>query len=163
MFIAKESHQSHSTKENTSVAYNFYFRSVKYGCKTSPRPWLISIYNIHNILLQWLMNGQILKQMVGNDGWWRKISHQNVNLRSQTHRKLYTCLNIKHQVRKRTQHHTIAHNFYLGMWMNHFFIRKYHGHFNNMSTIGPKVKKIGKRHMCHRHKTFSTSKSCVGG
>ncbi len=26
------------TKEITSVAHNFYFRSNKYGCNTSPRP-----------------------------------------------------------------------------------------------------------------------------
>ncbi len=39
------------TKENTSIAHNFYFRSNEYGCKISPQPWPISTYHLPRIIL----------------------------------------------------------------------------------------------------------------
>ncbi len=47
--ITKQTHQSHSKTEH-SVAFNFYFRSDKYGCKTSPRPWPISAHHLTLVL-----------------------------------------------------------------------------------------------------------------
>ncbi len=44
------------TEENTSVAYDVYFISDKYRCKTSPRPWPISAYNLSDIFLHMLVS-----------------------------------------------------------------------------------------------------------
>ncbi len=49
--ITEGTRQINPPIKNTIVAYNSYFRSDKYGCKTSSGPWPIPAYHLPNTFL----------------------------------------------------------------------------------------------------------------